>query len=237
MTPSSGGSLSIDPVDFMESGYNPGMFNRYAYVFNDPVNGADSTGMICDTGICGSVRTFIRNEVFPGPDNAQELVQKFGQPVSDIGQTMSDGTQSISGVEMEAVGALTAALGNGGIGRNSTISSSQSKQGALRPASREPTPTTTVGRWMSPAEAAKMQKTNTVQESTSGLTHVANPASASTFGRQAPSGSVYAEFNVPSSSLRPSGTGVSSIPGPNARIRPAPSMPTASNIRILDNKP
>jgi len=28
--------LSVDPVDFVGSGYDPGMFNRYAYVGNDP---------------------------------------------------------------------------------------------------------------------------------------------------------------------------------------------------------
>ena len=94
---------------------NPGMFNRYSYVFNDPVNGADSTGMICDEGICGAVRTAIRNAL-PGPDNAQELVEKYGQPVSDIGQTMPSG-QSISSGEMQVVGALTGALGTASAGR------------------------------------------------------------------------------------------------------------------------
>ena len=102
-------------MGMLDADMNPGMFNRYAYVFNDPINGADSTGMICDEGICGAVRTAIRNAL-PGPDNAQELVEKYGQPVSDIGQTMPSG-QSISSGEMQVVGALTGALGTASAGR------------------------------------------------------------------------------------------------------------------------
>ena len=37
--------LSIDPVDFVASGYKPSMFNRYAYVANDPINGVDPDGL------------------------------------------------------------------------------------------------------------------------------------------------------------------------------------------------
>ena len=40
--------LSVDPVDFMTSGYDPTYFNRYAYVGNDPVN------MIDPFGLCGN---------------------------------------------------------------------------------------------------------------------------------------------------------------------------------------
>ena len=43
MDPVIGRFLSIDPVTFMDTG-NPGMFNRYAYTFNDPVNMVDPDG-------------------------------------------------------------------------------------------------------------------------------------------------------------------------------------------------
>ncbi len=39
--------LSVDPVDFVSSGYNPGMFNRYAYTMNDPINLIDPDGRAC----------------------------------------------------------------------------------------------------------------------------------------------------------------------------------------------
>jgi len=41
--PTIGRFLSIDPVTFMDTGH-PGMFNRYAYTFNDPMNLIDPTG-------------------------------------------------------------------------------------------------------------------------------------------------------------------------------------------------
>lgn len=41
--PVMGRFLSVDPVTFMETG-KPGMFNRYAYTLNDPVNKVDPDG-------------------------------------------------------------------------------------------------------------------------------------------------------------------------------------------------
>ena len=42
--PNIGRFLSIDPVTFLDTG-NPGMFNRYAYTYNNPVNLVDPFGM------------------------------------------------------------------------------------------------------------------------------------------------------------------------------------------------
>ena len=50
--PTIGRFLSIDPVGFMESGYNPGMFNRYSYAVNNPTNLTDPTGMCVDGVTC-----------------------------------------------------------------------------------------------------------------------------------------------------------------------------------------
>ncbi|WP_017931466.1 RHS repeat-associated core domain-containing protein [Robiginitomaculum antarcticum] len=51
--PNIGRFLSIDPVNVTPS--TPGMFNRYAYVYNDPINIIDPTGMYgcSDTGAQG----------------------------------------------------------------------------------------------------------------------------------------------------------------------------------------
>lgn len=105
--------------------------------------------------------------------------------------------------------------------------------------------TTTVGRWMSKAEYDAMVASGKVVESTSGMTHVANPAAASIFRSQAPQGSVYVEFGVSTRSLQPSSSGVSTVITPNsnaaARLerlgRPMPTQsPTAYNIKIMDFK-
>jgi hypothetical protein len=75
---------------------------------------------------------------------------------------------------------------------------------------------TTVGRWMSKEEYALMKETGKVQESLSGTTHVANPADASAFMNQAKPGSVYVEFQVPTSSLKATNEGWAKIVGPNS---------------------
>lgn len=45
-SPVAGQFLSIDPMDFVGSGGNPGYFNRYAYTFNDPINMIDPDGQV-----------------------------------------------------------------------------------------------------------------------------------------------------------------------------------------------
>lgn len=55
---------------------------------------------------------------------------------------------------------------------------------------------------MSQAEYDAIKASGKVQESLSGTTHVASPADATAFINQARPGSVYVEFNVPTSSLK-----------------------------------
>lgn len=52
--------LSHDPVTFLQTA-NPGFFNRYAYVFNDPINGTDPTGMCLDAA-CPSMGEFMAGD-------------------------------------------------------------------------------------------------------------------------------------------------------------------------------
>lgn len=102
------------------------------------------------------------------------------------------------------------------------------------------TSTTRVGRWMSQAEYEKMVKTGMVQESYSGTTHVANPASIEAFGI----GQIYVEFDVPTSALIQTNEGWAKILGPNtieARLAakkglPIPEVPPATNIQVVGKK-
>jgi hypothetical protein len=104
---------------------------------------------------------------------------------------------------------------------------------------------TTVGRWMSTGELEQMLKEGVVQESRTGTTHVAWPADPDSFGRQARPGSVYVEFDVPESSVQPTGgNGWAMIKGPNSihgrlakrKGLPIPQMPEVRNIRVKDVK-
>ncbi|WP_234047125.1 HINT domain-containing protein, partial [Streptomyces adelaidensis] len=106
---------------------------------------------------------------------------------------------------------------------------------------------TRVGRWMSEEEHQAMVDTGKVQAGQGETsTYVAHPADADAFRKQAKPGSVYAEFDVPCSCLKPAGEpGWAQIPGPkhpiytrlNARRGlPAPEMPSFGNLTIVDRK-
>ena len=98
---------------------------------------------------------------------------------------------------------------------------------------------TRVGRWMSKDEYDNMVSTGMVQEGAGGTTYVASPADPASYARQAAPGTGYAEFDVPSSSLRGAGEpGWAQIPGPNSlhsrlaerRGEPPLQFPPATNI-------
>ncbi|WP_248926752.1 hypothetical protein [Paenibacillus hamazuiensis] len=104
--------------------------------------------------------------------------------------------------------------------------------------------TVRVGRWMSQQEYDKMISTGMVQESDTGTTHVAFPADSSAFGRQAPDGSLYVEFDVPEGSVVRTSDIWGKILGPNtieARLAekkglPKPEMPEAKNVEVKGKK-
>ena len=77
--------------------------------------------------------------------------------------------------------------------------------------------TTRVGRWMSQEEYDKMISTGKVQMSGDNKVHVANPADINAFEKQAPNGSLYVEFDVPSNTISKGGTdGWGIINGPGS---------------------
>ncbi len=107
--------------------------------------------------------------------------------------------------------------------------------------------TTTVGRWMSEDEYQAMSDTGKVQAGSGGTsTYVARPANSDAYRKQAAPGSIYAEFDVPCSCLKPAGEpGWAQIPGPQHPIYsklnakrglPPPEMPSFENLRIADRK-
>ena len=99
---------------------------------------------------------------------------------------------------------------------------------------------------MSQAEYDKMIETGKVQMSGDNKVHVANPANADAFGKQAPKGSIYVEFDVPSNTISAGGTdrwGIINGPGSlqdrlNAKkgLPRITEMPDATNIEIKGKK-
>ncbi|WP_055550526.1 polymorphic toxin-type HINT domain-containing protein [Streptomyces kanamyceticus] len=98
----------------------------------------------------------------------------------------------------------------------------------------------TVGRWMSGAEHQAMMETGMVQRGGGGFTYVVYPASRDAYISARP-GSVYAEFDVPKSSLIPGGRSgdfkMSDSDTIFARLaqkkgNPVPQLPEAKNIKL-----
>jgi len=94
--------------------------------------------------------------------------------------------------------------------------------------------TTTVGRWMSTTELEQMTATGQVQESYSTVTSVTHPPNPSLWLNAKP-GSIFAEFDIPRSSLNVSTNGIGKIWGPSSifgKARGISEMPPATNIRV-----
>ncbi|NNB95306.1 hypothetical protein HJC10_13805 [Corallococcus exiguus] len=95
-----------------------------------------------------------------------------------------------------------------------------------------------VSRWMSEVEYKAMQATGKVQESFTGTTYVAYPASPEAYMSQAKPGSFYVEFDVPMSTIKSTQQGWAKIIGPNTlegrlaalKDLPLPVIPNAENI-------
>ncbi len=106
--------------------------------------------------------------------------------------------------------------------------------------------TTRVGRWMSKEEYNSMVSTGKVQLSGDNKIHVANPANINVFKNQAPNGSIYVEFDVPSHSISQGGTdGWGIVNGPGSLLdrlyekKGLPritEVPDATNISIEGRK-
>ncbi|UHA73174.1 hypothetical protein KIK04_21710 [Paenibacillus sp. 481] len=99
---------------------------------------------------------------------------------------------------------------------------------------------------MSPGEYDKTIETGYVQKPfTAARTYVAHSASYDAFYKQASKGSVYVEFDVPSSSLRQTKDEWATIPGPNSLyskllekkgLPPIQSFPKEENVKMIGVK-
>ena len=104
----------------------------------------------------------------------------------------------------------------------------------------------TVGRWMNEGEYNKMVATKEIQPSPNNpqVKHVAYPSDPNAFGRQAPNGCLYVEFDIPSGSVKSAGSGWGRIPGPGSpesrlsqsRGNGVINYPKVSNIRKVGSK-
>lgn len=96
-----------------------------------------------------------------------------------------------------------------------------------------------VGRWMSEAELAAMQKTGRVVESQlNGVTSVTSPPNAQAWMRQT-DGTHFVEFNVAKDALRATDGVTGKIFGPNSIFGPKlgiKEMPVATNIVVTGTK-
>ena len=92
---------------------------------------------------------------------------------------------------------------------------------------------------MSQEEYDKMISSGKVQMSGDNKVHVANPADINAFGKQAPKGSLYVEFDVPSNTISKGGTdGWGIINGPGSlldRLNAKKRLPRITNITNTTN--
>ena len=266
--PDLGRFLSADPLvqapDFSQS------YNRYSYVWNNPVSAWDPSGYELKP-IAGD-DVWLGGAFMPEQLFLTNLVN-LNAPTSswDVGVGVAKGAGSFSLPAFEsnlifAPGLLSTNwilnyVTGHGLDYYLSPSSLDQQYGAglfsigsiMIPAGGELTllkfgaragaevaveQTTRVGRWMSQVEYDAMKTSGKVQESFSGTTHVANPADAAAFIRQAESGSLYVEFNVPTLSLKVTNEGWAKIIGSNSlegrlagrKGLPIPQMPNATNI-------
>jgi|GEM_PF-5084912 len=91
--PVMGRLLSVDPVTFMDTG-KPGMFNRYSYALNDPVNLTDSNG---------ECPMFIPIAIFIIKEIAAEAASEATRGATDFLSVRRSGTKVAKFVGKEAI--------------------------------------------------------------------------------------------------------------------------------------
>ncbi len=152
--------------------------------------------------------------------------------------TVRSAGSTISGLVKDAVGGLKGVFGFGAKGTANTALKLGETQ-TINDVSM-----TRVGRWMSPDELAQMQSSNKIVQGGGGQTFISTNGAADSKGA-ASKGSVYVEFDVPSSGLLQGGKeGWYKMIGPDAsksqqyllNKQGEEHLPGVKNITVLDSK-
>ncbi len=222
----------------------PGERNLYRYAAHNPIHNTDPTGTSWWTKALKVGRAVVRGgsavESFRGNiEDAKTLVDPNASTASRVVAGLSLASE-IAPVSVDDIRSLAKLAG----GTSSALKAVKQAAGSAQKASGGAAKHSRVGRWMSNDEYKKMQRSGIVQESHSGTTHVARPATPSAYDKQARPGSLYVEFDVPDQSLKQTSEQWAKVLGPNTiegrlaakRGQPVPQMPAASNVEHVASK-
>ncbi len=252
----------ISPDPYIQDPYNTQSFNRYSYVWNNPLRHTDPTGEFIPLIIAGIKIAGLAYGVYEAAEVARGIAtgEITGQEAV-TGAVITAGIGVVGGAIVKLANKVTPPVVEEQI-KDVVDKALRKNTDAQHNLSDKPTRTADapdgrggnndvevndnvngdatkrVGRHMSPEELAKMKKTGRVQEGGGGQTRVADPSDPNTF-KNAPDGDVFVEFDVPANRVLPHSTGTGRIPGPNSPDARVPGrnpadfeMPSATNINV-----
>ncbi len=230
-------AMNVPYADFA----NPQSLNLYSYVQNNPLRSTDPSGHCVVDGEthgwvwCAAHWFGLKQTKKEQAEYREALADYQAFRRSEIAAGRPDPELMMFLAMNAGIVAVSAASEMGGGEEGATPGESAASQAATEAG------WVRVGRWMSKEELAQMEQNGAAVESqTLGGSRVALPASPNAY-KDAPSGSVYVEYDVPAASVKSSSAGQGRIPGsnsPEARLaaqkgKPGPAMPPVKNIKVV----